>query len=750
MAGQRAEAGDGKGAEISLEGTLERVIYANEDSAWSVVRLTVEGRAQPVTAVGNLLAVQPGERLRLRGQWVDDRRYGQQFRVQAYMTLKPETMLGIEKYLGSGMVPGIGHEIAKRLIESFGLETLEVIDKHPERLTEVEGIGPVRCQRIKEAWVEQRKVQEVMVFLQSYGVSSAFAVRIYKQYGERSIARVSDNPYRLASDVFGIGFRTADRIAADLGIARDSLKRVAAGVLHLLGEAADDGNVYCPLTNLREGALALLEVDEPLVDQAIEELAAARRIELEPLSGGSSERAVYLKALHVSESGAAERLLELLGTEPAAPSENADEAVAWFERGVGIELAEQQREALRRALASKVLVITGGPGTGKTTIITGIIRVLDARGQEVLCCAPTGRAAKRMNEATGHEAKTIHRLLEYSPRLQSFERNADNPLETDLVIVDETSMVDVVLLYNLLKAVPPACRLVLVGDVDQLPSVGPGSVLADLIRSEMVDVVRLTEIFRQAAESMIVLNAHRVNSGRLPVAHDPARGNADADELRDFYAIDRADPEQALATLKELIVTRIPTRFGVDPVDDVQVLTPMHKGTLGAANLNAELQALLNPDGTSLARGKRIYRDGDKVMQVRNNYQLEVFNGDIGRIVAIDAEERTVTVCFEGREVRYGGSELDQLVLAYACTIHKSQGSEYPVVVIPLHTQHYAMLQRNLLYTGITRGKRLVMLVGNRKAMVIAVNNNRVAVRHSRLAERLAGDEGVLIEPLDS
>jgi exodeoxyribonuclease V alpha subunit len=720
----------------TLEGVFERIVYANEETSWTVVRVAVPGRREPVTAVGNLLGVQPGENARLHGVWVADRRYGEQFRVQSYVTVTPSTLVGIERYLGSGMVRGIGRVMAQRLVRHFGLDTLDIIDRTPERLTEVEGIGPVRSEHIRAAWIEQREIKDVMVFLQSHGVSTTYAIKIYKAYGNRAIAVVTENPYRLAVDIFGIGFLTADRIAASLGIERSSPRRAEAGILHMLGERSDEGHVYCPRRQLIEETGAMLEVDAATVEAALTTLAAEGRVVLErPATDALADAPVYLASLYRAEAGLAGCVAALLSS-PACPiALEIDRAIAWLERRQGIELSPQQAAAVQAGLWSKMLVITGGPGTGKTTVLNAITQILARKGLKILLAAPTGRAAKRVSEATGREAKTIHRLLEFSPAAMAFARDQQNPLDADLLIVDEVSMVDTVLAYHLLKAVPPQCRLILVGDVDQLPSVGPGSVLRDLIRSEVLPVVSLTEIFRQAAESLIVVNAHRVNRGDMPTG-------VTEQQPADFYLVERDDPEEALATLKALVADRIPARFGFDPVDDIQVLTPMNRGILGTANLNAELEALLNPGDVGIARGSRAFRVNDKVMQIRNNYNLEVFNGDIGRVAAIDETDRVMHVRYEGREVRYDYADLDELVLAYACSIHKAQGSEYPAVVIPLHTQHYVLLQRNLLYTALTRAKQLVVVVGMRKALAIAVKNNRIEARFAGLARRLAAASG--------
>jgi exodeoxyribonuclease V alpha subunit len=669
----------------------------------------------------------------LSGRWVQDRKYGEQFRSTGFVTIQPSTLVGIEKYLGSGMVRGIGPVMARRLVERFGLATLEIIESEPERLAEVEGIGPVRRNRIQEAWVEQREIKEVMVFLQSHGVTASYAGRIYKEYGARAIGVVRENPYRLATDIHGIGFLTADRIAARLGVPRDSPLRAEAGVLHVLGRMSDEGHVYAPASRLVEEAREILDLEATLVEEAVDRLARQGAVVCEALPAG--ERAVYGAALHAAESGLAAAVRHLVAAPSRSVAVDAERALAWFEKKQSLTLAPRQREAVTGALHRKALVITGGPGTGKTTLVNAVIRILEAKGVRILLCAPTGRAAKRMTETTSREARTLHRLLEFNPRSGQFERNGERLLEADLIIVDEVSMVDLPLAHHLLRAIPATCRLVLVGDVDQLPSVGPGNVLGDLIRSESVDVVRLTEIFRQAEESRIVVNAHRVNRGEMPIL-------AGSGVESDFFFIERDEPESIVETVKSLLRERIPARFRLDPVDDIQVLTPMNRGLLGAGRLNTELQALLNPEGPSLKRGGRVFRVGDKVMQIRNNYDLEVFNGDIGRVTGLDEEGGELEVTFDGGPLAYAAGQMDELVHAYACSIHKAQGSEYPCVIIPFHTQHYVMLRRNLLYTGITRGRRLVIVVGSKRALALAVRNDRVELRYTRLTDRLQGAAG--------
>jgi len=721
----------------TLDGTLERVVFQNQDTLWTVARLAPAGGGELVTVVGALLGVAEGTPLRLHGDWVDDARYGRQFKVSGYQLRNPETRAGIERFLGSGLIPGIGAELARRIVDKFGLETLEIIDRDVSRLAEVEGIGRARLDSIAAAWAEQRATQDVMVFLGGLGVPAALAQRIRERWGADAVAVVRQNPYRLV-EIWGIGFRTADGIARKLGITGAAPARVEAGVVHVLEELAEDGHTFAPEEHLVDTAARLLEVDPAAVGGALDRLGLAQRIVREPL--GDRGRCAALAGLWREEAEAALALAALAATPPRQLRGDADAAIAEFETVAAIELAAEQRRAVTAAVRDKCVVITGGPGVGKTTIVRAIVRIFIGQQRAVALAAPTGRAAKRLAEATGAEARTIHRLLEFQPQTGGFLRNAADPLEVDAVIVDEASMIDVALFRALLVALPPAAQLVLVGDVDQLPSVGPGAVLADVIASGAATVIRLTEIYRQAAASRIVVSAHQVNRGQLPDL-DPPPGDGPA--RSDFYFVARDDPAAALATVVELVAERIPSRFGLDPVADVQVLTPMHRGDLGTVALNAALQARLNPtrEGAAEARrGERAFRAGDKVMQVRNDYDKDVFNGDIGVVESITDGGGVTIRLLDGRRATWEATELDQLIHAYAVSVHKSQGSEYPAVVLPLVTQHYMMLQRNLLYTAITRGKRLVVLVGSRKAVAMAVRNDETRKRWTWLAERIRGN----------
>jgi exodeoxyribonuclease V alpha subunit len=717
-----------------IKGQIERITYYNEENGYTIAKVKAVGRHELVTVVGNLLSVNPGEVLKLQGEWHFHPKFGEQFKIVSYESVVPASVKGIEKYLGSGLIKGIGPVIAKRLVSQFGLETLNIIETDIQKLHDVEGIGDKRIQMIRKAWDDQKEIREVMLFLQDYGVSPAYGAKIFKKYGKKSIEVVRENPYKLATDIFGIGFITADKIAEKLGISKDSQIRAEAGILYVLHQLSDDGHVYYPYGHLIEECKQILNVDKDTIVKAFGTISLDNKIIIEDLNKEElieNNKAVYLSRFYVSEVGIANKLKILIEGPKTLRFFDKDQVIEWVQGELRIALAENQKQAVREAIDKKIMVITGGPGTGKTTIINSIIRIYKKAGQRVLLAAPTGRAAKRMTEATGHEAKTIHRLLEFSPKESRFKKDENNPLESDLIVIDETSMVDTVLMYHFLKAVPRETTLILVGDVDQLPSVGAGNVLKDIIDSACIPTVRLTEIFRQAKESLIVVNAHRVNSGEMPAF------SYHKDHPQDFYFFAVEEPEEALAKIIELCKAKIPEKFGYDPLNDIQVLTPMHRGVAGASNLNAELQKQLNPSQDELIRNGKLLRTGDKVMQIRNNYDKDIFNGDIGRIIRIDREDQEIIVDYDGRPVSYEYSELDEIVMAYAVSVHKSQGSEYPVVIMPILTQHYMLLQRNLLYTGITRGKKLVILVGTKKAVAIAIKNNKQQKRYTLLKERL-------------
>ena len=706
---------------IKLRCVVEHITYQNEKNGWSVMKVKVKGYDNLVTLTGSLLDVPVGSVLLVDGDWRVDPKYGQQFVAQSWTEVMPATLYGIEKYLGSGLVKGIGPAYAKAIVSRFGLETIDVIENDIERLLEVPRLGKKRMEKIRDSWEKQKDIKEVMVFLQGHGVSTAFAAKIYRKYEKESIAKVKENPYQLADDIWGIGFKTADSIASKMGYEKNDPRRCRSGILYALNELAEEGHVYAEPEQLVEAATKLLEAEETPVCKALASMMEAKDVI-------ADNDVVYLPPFYHAENGSAKRLQSLLADTTLSNSDIAAEPEA--EYGVksgGIVYDEVQQAAIQKALDSKVMVLTGGPGTGKTTTTQGIIAAFKARHMSILLAAPTGRAAKRMTEATGMEAKTIHRLLEYNP-MDGYKRNDENPLEGNALIVDECSMIDILLFYNLMKAIPSNMRLILVGDIDQLPSVGAGNVLRDIIDSQQIPVVRLTRIFRQAQSSRIVMNAHAINAGQFP----NIKNGLDSD----FFFINQEDADEMVKLIIGLVRERLPKKYGYPP-KEIQVLTPMQRGTVGAGNLNIELQNALNPTGPSLARGGYTFRQGDKVMQIRNNYDKNVFNGDIGYITAVDANERTLTVTFDSRLVEYDITELDEIVLAYAVTIHKSQGSEFPVVVMPVTMKHFVMLQRNLIYTGITRAKKICVLVGTTKALAYAIKQNTVSKRNTKLKERL-------------
>ncbi len=718
-----------------LAGQVERVTYHNPENGFAVLRVKARGRREPVVVVGHAAAIVAGEFVQASGTWQNDRRHGVQFRASFLKTAPPTSAEGIARYLGSGMIRGVGPVMAKRLVESLGAAVLDLIEQEPARLETVPGIGPKRLARIRAGWAEQKVIREIMLFLHGHGVSTARSVRIYKTYGAEAVRVISENPYRLARDIRGIGFKSADLIAARLGIAKTAPIRVAASIGYALAEAMDEGHCGLPLPQLLELAARLIEVPRELVESALDQEIAQGTVRADSLGGAP---AVFLIGLWRAEKEIAERF-EMLARGPLPwPPIDPAKALPWVEARIGVSLAPSQREAATLALSCKLTVITGGPGVGKTTLVNAILAILRAKEVRVALAAPTGRAARRLSESTGLEARTIHRLLEINPASGEFRRHAGNPLAADLVVLDEASMIDVPLMRALLRAVAPAAALLVVGDVDQLPSVGPGQVLADLITSGAFPVVRLSEVFRQARESRIILAAHRINRGLMPEAEIPG-------EPTDFHFIQVAEPEEIRRKLVSLVAERIPKGFGLDPIQGIQVLSPMQRGALGARALNLALQEVLNsapPEAPRVDRYGSTFSAGDKVMQVENDYERDVFNGDLGVVRAVDLEEGELAVEFDGREVRYSFAELDELQLAYAISIHKSQGSEYPAVVIPLATQHYTMLARNLLYTAITRGRRLVVVLGQKRALAIAVHTAGDRRRFSKLAEWLKGEGG--------
>ena len=709
----------------TVTGEVERVTYENEETGFRVIRIgSVKDRGS-IAAVGKFPAVGPGTRVRITGQIVNDPRHGEQLRVETLVPVEPDTLVGLERYLGSGLIPGIGPGFAKRIVEVFKLDTLKVLDETPERLTEVSGLGGRRAEEIRKKWQSQRAISSIMLVLQTHGASPALAARIFQRYGDRAAQIVQRHPYRLALEVKGVGFKTADRIARSLGIAGDHPERAQAGTLHVLESLADQGHVAAPRLGLAEQTAEMLEIDIAHVEAAIDSLWASERVVVE----GDLVFSARLHAAEVTVAGLLRRLLE----SPARALPGLDQALKAFEAVAKVELAPEQRRAIEAAARDKVVVVTGGPGVGKTTIVRAILSVFTSARLTVRLAAPTGRAAKRLSEATRHPASTIHRLLDFDPRLRKFSRNAESPLDADAVIVDEASMIDLELALALLAAIPPAARLVVVGDADQLPSVGPGAVLRDVIDSGAVPTVRLQRIFRQADESRIVANAHAILRGEMPESADAEAPNAD------FFVVNRRDAEEAARTVVELVTGRIPRRFKLNPRDDVQVLTPMHRGPAGTIALNAALQAALNPSGPALERRGVSYRAGDKVMQTKNDYERDVYNGDLGVITGVSREDERLTVRFDDREIVYEDAALDVLVLAYATSIHKSQGSEYPAVVVPLLTTHFVMLSRHLLYTAVTRGKKLCVLVADPRALKLALGEVRREERLTRLAERLRG-----------
>jgi exodeoxyribonuclease V alpha subunit len=754
-----------KDATVSLQeitGSLEKILYTNEENHYTVAYLQPDQEKKQITIVGSLPSVQCGETLKLQGEWIHHHQFGQQFKIVQFESILPSSVTGLKKYLGSGLIKGVGPKFAERIVECFGTETLTVIDQFSGRLREVPGLGSKRAGLIRLAWVEQKAVRDIMIFLQSYGITSAQSTKIYKTYGENAMTLVREDPYRLARDIYGIGFRTADQIARNMGIPSDSSKRLQAGLLYQLEQMLQEGHTCFPHDELvRTAAADLLGVDEGPIEREIVQMAHFGLIKIEP-----QENLIFLPGIHHAEKGVAHRLRAIARSPIALPPIILEKALEWAESRSRIHMSDAQREAVIAGISSKITVITGGPGVGKTTIIRNIVQILSHKKARIFLCAPTGRAAKRLSESCSFFAQTIHRLLKYEAETHSFAFDDETPLNADLVVIDETSMLDVPLCYHLLKAIPKTASVIFVGDVDQLPSVGPGNVLRDIIESKIAKNIYLTQIFRQQHTSQIVVQAHRINEGKLPdhiFSPDEDASNTSAPSTSpssparplnastDFHFITVNSPEEAVRQIINLCREDIPRAFGFHPMDDIQVLIPMHRGICGVENLNRELQKMLNPkkgeptfrlqngeENPEIERFGRLYRTGDKVMQIKNNYEKDVFNGDLGRIISISKENQKIIARIDDREVEYEFTDLDELVPAYAITIHKSQGSEYPAVVIPVLTQHFMMLQKNLIYTAITRGKKLVVLVGTAKAMAIAVNQQKCTHRYGLLKKHLS------------
>ncbi len=709
-----------------IYGHIERITFQNPDNGYTVARLKESRKKDLTTIVGTLTSVQVGETLRCKGFWKNDMNYGFQFQVQEYEVERPSSKQGIKKYLSSGLIKGIGPAFAERIVEYYSLETLAVIDKNPDSLLEVNGIGAKRLARIKSCWEEQKAIREVMVFLQSFGVSPTYAKKVFKTYGEASIETVKENPYQLARDIWGIGFKTADLTARKMGIPVDAAIRIDSGVEYVLSELSNEGHTCYPMDKFLEAAQKLLAVEANLIDARLDAILAADRIVIQSLEIDKQPCAcIWLKVFFLCEQGIVKEWKRLHKGTSTLRKIAPDKAITWAQKQLNIRLAPKQQVAVSQSLTEKIHIITGGPGTGKSTITKVILHIIQQLTKKILLAAPTGRAAKRLSEIIGLEAKTIHSLLEFDFGINGFRKSHDNPLDCDLLIVDEASMIDTVLMYNLLKAIPSSARLVLVGDTDQLPSVGAGNVLKDLIITNETKVSQLTEIFRQAAHSKIIINAHRINAGQFP--------NIKTEPDADFFFIEKEDTEAIIPLVTGLVKTRLPNKYGLDAIDDIQVLSPMNRGIIGTRNLNKALQQELNPSTDPLIKAGRTFHLHDKVMQIRNNYDKEVFNGDVGRIKKIDRIEQELSIDFEGKIVSYDFSDIDQLMLAYAVSVHKYQGSECPCILMPIHTTHYMMLYRNMLYTGITRGKKLVILIGTTKALSMAINNNKVARRYTGL-----------------
>lgn len=715
-----------------LLGYIERITFQNPENGYTIAQLKESGRLDLNCIVGTMPSLQPGETVRCKGQWKNHLVYGRQFVVEKHQTESPADVVGIKKYLSSGLIKGIGPKYAGRIVEKFGTDTLNIIDQHPERLSEIEGLGKKRSDTIISCWSEQKSIRNVMVFLQSHGVSPAYAQKIYKVYGDQSVKKVQENPFRLAKDINGIGFKKADAIAQNLGIPNDAPGRIDAGIEHILSEQSEDGHVCFPKEELIKLSQDALQVPLDVIETQMQSLAQEKRIEVGSMfHDGKIDEFVWLRPLFLSEAGICRQIARLRKAPCHLRAVDIERAIEWVQTKLSIKLASNQQDAVAQSMAEKVQIITGGPGTGKSTITKAILAITEKLTDKIILTAPTGRAAKRMTEITGRKAKTIHSILEFDFKAGKFKRGLDNPLECDLIIIDESSMIDTYLMYSLLKAIPDTARAIFVGDINQLPSVGPGNVLKDLISSKCIPVTELNEIFRQAAGSRIITNAHRINNGTFP----DISNHSDSD----FFFLDTETPEDVLRNILALVTQRLPNKYKFDPFMDIQVLAPMRRGVIGIENLNTILQEQLNPHGTPLLWAGRRFLPGDKVMQIRNDHKREVYNGDIGRIVSIDTIEQEMIVKVDDREIVYEFSDLDELVLAYAVSVHKYQGSECPCVVIPVHTTHFKLLHRNLLYTAVTRGKQLVVLVGTKKAIFLAVKNDEVKRRYTGLLQGLTG-----------
>ncbi len=720
---------------VELEGQIHKIKYSSNETGYSVLSMHINGYKNPVTVVGNIVSPSPGEILQISGKWSTHPKFGKQFKAEAYTIKNPVSIQGIKNFLGAGLIKGIGPKMADRIVEKFGEKSLEIIDYQPEELQKIDGIGPKRVSQIKEAWDEQKHIRDLMIFLQAYDIGSGSAIRIFKRYGQGAISVLKKNPYKLASEVFGIGFRTADHIAEKLGFEKNSPVRVEAGIIFILNKLSEEGHVYYPFEKLTEKCREILRVTAETIKTAIDTLGLKGDVIIDSTfikseESGIDNKSVYLKKYHIAEKGIAENLMRVYSAKHLSGNVNIVKALKWVQSEINITLAEKQILAVKTAVQSRLMIITGGPGTGKTTVINAIIRILKELNLKILLAAPTGRAANRMSETTSHPAKTIHRALEYTPNQGSFRRNRENPLDTDILILDEASMIDTQLMNSLLEAVPDRAAVIMVGDTNQLPSVGAGNVLGDIIESGKFPFVELDEIFRQAGGSNIILNAHRVNRGFMPEFDNQ-------NEQTDFYFIEQDDPERVLDIILELVAKRIPDRFSFDPFHDIQVISPMHKGIIGTENLNRALQDSLNPAESKLIKGFKSFRINDRVIQRKNNYEKEVYNGDTGRITDIDPENQKINILFDQKEIEYEYNEMDELTLAYAISVHKSQGSEYPAVILPLLTQHYIMLQRNLIYTAITRGKSLVVVTGSKKAFEIGIKNDRIIKRYTHLSRMI-------------